>query len=84
MPQPAQRLGQFAQMRHGLARELLDLVGKTLDGIGDDGKAPSRIAGPCRLDRGVEGQKLGFAGDLGDGHAGLLHAPDGVGHRIEP
>ena len=40
------------------------LGGEILDLAGDDGEAFAGLAGPCRLDRGVQRQQVGLAGDI--------------------
>ena len=42
------------------------LLGQFLHLVGDDGEALARLAGPGRLDRGVEGQQVRLLGDRGD------------------
>jgi hypothetical protein len=54
------------------------LLGQFLDLVGHHGEALAGLAGPGRLDGGVEGQQVGLFGDLGDGLgdlADLLRAP---------
>ena len=58
------------------------------------GKAAARIAGPCRLDRGVQGEQIGLEGDLfdqaddiGDPAGGMLdlaHGRDGSLATLPP
>ena len=42
------------------------LLGQFLDLVGDHGEALARLAGPGRLDGGVQGQQVGLLGDGGD------------------
>ena len=42
-------------------------VGEIADLLGDDGEPAAGIAGPRRLDRGVERQQVGALGDQVDG-----------------
>ena len=55
-----------ADLRRDLVGRLRGLTGERFDLVGDDGKAPARFAGARRLDRGVERQKIGLAGDVAD------------------
>jgi hypothetical protein len=42
------------------------LLGQLLDLVGDHGEALAYLAGPRRLDRGVQRQEVGLLGDAGD------------------
>jgi hypothetical protein len=52
------------------------LLGQFLDLVGHHGKALAGLAGPGRLDGGVEGQQVDLFADVGDG---FDHLADGVG-----
>ena len=41
-------------------------LGKLAYLVGDDGEAASGLAGPCRLDRRIEGEQVGLIGDVLD------------------
>lgn len=76
----ADRGGDFADDLGRFLRRLLDggdlladlpgglrgLVGEALDFAGDDREALAGVTGPCRLDRGVEREKIGLARDAAD------------------
>ena len=53
------QLGNFAG-------RLIGALGQFADLVGHHGKTHAVLAGPGRLDRRIEGQEVGLAGDLGD------------------
>src|SRR5690606_21963910 len=63
LDQFARTLGQVLQSAVDLGGGATGLVGQRLDLAGNHGKALSGLAGPCRLDRGVESQQVGLPGD---------------------
>src|SRR5262249_58669712 len=63
----AGRLGHFFAFRrrlNDLGGGLLANLGQLADLGGDHSEAAAMLAGPSRLDRGIESQQLRFAGDL--------------------
>ena len=60
--------------------------------VSDDGKPPPLFAGACRLDSGIQRQKVGLIGNFADGlnnaaYAGhilgkLFHGHGGLGHPV--
>jgi hypothetical protein len=70
------QLDLLADQLAGLAR----LGGQLPHLVGDDGEAASVLAGPGRLDGGIERQQIGLAGDAGHVHR---HALEFVGERSQ-
>ena len=71
---------------HLLGR-LLGPFGQFAHLVGDDGEAPAVLPGPCGLDGGVEGQKIGLVADVldeaDDGADGVDAFVEGVGASLE-
>ena len=63
---------------------LRGLVGQRLHLGGDDRKALAGIAGAGRLDRGVERQQIGLAGDVGDDLDDVADLLRGRGQSLHP
>ena len=62
-------LNAFARLfdeRSDLFGRLAGPLGQFADLVGHHGKAEAVLAGPGRLDGGVEGQQIGLAGNLTD------------------
>ena len=59
-------LRRFLDQAGDLAGRLVGPLGQLADLVGHHGEAPAVLAGPGRLDRRVQGQQVGLAGDLGD------------------
>ena len=58
------------------------LVSQAFDFVGHHGEAFSGLSGPCRLDGGVESQKIGLAGDVVDQFHNLANAAGGNGKLL--